>query len=170
MGKFNLSKKDKNYIFAILMLGIALVVSAVFNIIAVTMFDNTIKCLYQVGDDFTFNINSIGAYCQSFALSGNSLPSDRVKQKLVIVLPNENFDNVVLRAKVNLQDSSLVLSGFDDWILSLEDNYYYYSGEMYPNQNIGLCTEIKWENLELKSNTIYFVDVVVEFLYQDNIL
>ena len=60
--------------------------------------------------------------------------------------------------------------GFDGWELNEQKSYYNYNNGFFKNQTIGLCDEIKLgENLSLKSNIIYFMNVTVELFYQDGL-
>ena len=79
--------------------------SVVYNVAGGFGIEYSIECVNEVGDDYTLNLEGIGAKCKSFALKGSSLPDDKIKQKFVVVLPDIDLQNTVLRAKVNLLDS-----------------------------------------------------------------
>ena len=164
-----LNKKDKNYIFSIVILTILLTLSLVYNFVGGFGIEHSVNCVNEVGDDYTLKLTQIGAKSKSFAISGSSLPNDKIKQKFVIVLPDLNCDKKVLRAKVTLMDDFVEINGFDLWIKNEQDNYYYYTGQIYPNQSIGLCDEILWGDIELKNSMVYFIEFVVEFYNQTNI-
>ena len=164
-----LSKKEKNYIFSIVILAILLVLSVIFNIVGGFGIEYSVNCVSEVGDDYTLKLDGIGAKSKSFALMGSSLPSDKVKQKFVIVLPDMDTQNTVLRAKANLLDSDVELLGFDLWQKNEQDGYYYFFGEIYSNQSIGLCSEILWGDVELKNSMVYAIEFVIEFYYSANI-
>ena len=164
-----LSKKDKNYIFSIVILAILLVLSVIYNVVGGFGIEYSVNCASEVGDDYTLKLDGIGAKGKSFALKGSSLPNDKIKQKFVIVLPELGAQNTVLRAKASLLDTDVMLLGFDTWQKDENDGYYYFLGEMYSNQSIGLCSEILWGDVELKNSMVYAVEFVVELYYQSNI-
>ena len=168
--KNKLTKKDKNYIFTIIIITIVLFISLFFNFIGGFNRANIIQYSYEIGDEYILNIDSIGAYSKSFILKGTSLPTDIVKHKFSVKTPNFETNNLILRAKVKIYDKYINLYGFDNWELNIQDNYYYYIGEMYPNQKIGLCNEIEWNDLDLKSNVIYLIDFTIELYYENNIV
>ena len=158
-----LTKKDKNYIFTIIILAILLILSLFYNFIGGFGIEHALNCVSEVGDDYTLNLKQIGAQSKSFALFGSSLPNDKIKQKFVVVLPDMQTDGMLLRAKANLMDTEIVLMGFETWLKNEDDGYYYYSEEIYPNQSIGLCSEISWGDVELKNSMVYFVEFVIEY-------
>ena len=163
------TNKDKNYIFSIVILSILLSLSLIYNFVGGFGIEYSVNCINEVGDDYTLNLKQIGAQSKSFALMGSSLPNDRIKQKFVVVLPDIQTDGMVLRARANLLNTDVFLIGFDLWSKNEDDGYYYYIDEMYPNQSIGLCSELLWGNIELKNNMVYFVEFIVEFYKEASI-
>lgn len=156
----------KNYIFSIVVLSVVLCISLVYNFLGGFNFDNYLKFTYEVGDDAVLKLNGIGAESQAFAIDGTSLPGDTIKQKIQVVLPDMDTTNMILRVKIVLNNKYLVISGFNSWEANLDDNYYYFTGEMYKNQTLGVCSEITLnEDLSLKKDCVYFMTFVVEYYF-----
>lgn len=157
----------KNYIFAIVVLSILLILSLVYNFLGGFAFRNYNKNNLVVGDDYTIKLDGLGASSVSFSLDGSSLPGDRIKQKLQIVIPDIDTKNLILRAKVTLNDNIIEINGFDFWELDEQKKYYNFKNEFFKNQTIGLCDEIKLkQDISLKPNIVYYVNVTVELFNQ----
>ena len=159
----------RNYLFAICILAFLLIVSATYNFMGGFKFDNLMEMNAVVGDDVSIKLNGIGADSKALAISGASLPNDTIKQNIQITLPNIDTTNLVLRAKIILNDTFVTVNGFDFWQLSDAD-YYYFDGEMFKNQTLGLSNEIQIPNdLILDKNTIYFINIIIELFYVDGL-
>lgn len=166
----NLKSENKvNYIFSIIILSIVLCVSLVYNFLGGFKFANINKNFIEVGDDTTIRLTAIGSETVALALDGSSLPNDVIKQNVNVVLPNIDLNNSILRVKIKLLNSYVEILGFDFWELNVEDNYYYFNGEKYSNQTIGICNEIKLPNETLKSNYTYYVNITVELIYSEGL-
>ena len=163
------NKNQINYIFSIVVLSVVLCISLIYNFIGGFKFSNINKNYIEVGDDTTITLSNIGSETISLALDGSSLPNDVVKQNTSVVLPNIDMQNTVLRVKAKLLDGYVELSGFDFWELNLDDNYYYFNGEKYANQTIGICSEIKLPDAMLKNNYTYYVNITVEIFYLEGL-
>ncbi|MBO5884524.1 MAG: hypothetical protein J6Q51_01880 [Clostridia bacterium] len=160
----------KNYIFAITVLSVLLALSLTYNFLGGFSFRNTLKNSFVVGDDYLIKMDEIGSKTVSFAVDGASLPGTVIKHKIQVVLPNLEVDNLILRAKITINNEMVQIFGFDGWELNEQKSYYNYNNGFFKNQTIGLCDEIKLgENLSLKSNIIYFMNVTVELFYQDGL-
>ncbi len=161
-------QKKTNYIFSIVLLCIFLCISLVFNFLGGFKPNTPQKNALYIGQDATILIDGIGATVTSFAINGTSLPNDTISQKVVVTLPNIEPTNITLRAKVMLGTNYLTFNGFDSWVYG-DDNYYYYQGEMYQNQSLGLCNSITLPGVNLDSDTVYYVNFIVEYIYTDGL-
>lgn len=163
-------KIKRNYIFAICILSLLLILSVVYNFMGGFKYDNLVELNNVVGDNIEIKLNGIGAESKAVALSGASLPNDVIKQNIQITLPNIDTTNLVLRAKIVLDDNYLKIYGFNSWQINESDNYYYFDAEIYKNQTVGLSSEIQLkEDLSLDKNKIYFINIVVELFYADGL-
>ena len=155
--------KTKNLIFAVVVLSIMLVASIIYNIMGGFIINQEKNAYLNLGDEYTFNINDLGVYSQSFCVDGTLLPGDVINQKIQLKLPDIDTNNKILRVKVNFLDNRLKIIGIDNW-LTVGD-YYVYNSTIYKNQTIGLCEKIELDkNIPLKSNMLYYLIVSVEFI------
>lgn len=161
-------QKNRNYIYSIVLLSIFLCVSFVLNFFGGFNPHSPQNYALYVGQDTEITITGIGATVTSYAIEGTSLPNDTIVQDVVITLPNIDPTNVTLRAKVMLGTNYVTLQGYSQWQLG-EDNYYYYEGSLYQNQSVGLCSSITLPDVSLKSDTVYYVNLIVEFIYTDGL-
>ena len=160
----------RNYCFSIIILSVLLAVSVAYNIMDGFNFSNKTKFNGVIGESIIINLNDVGSQSKSLAISGACLPNDIIQQKVQIVLPNIDVSNMILRAKVTLNDYQIKISGFDSWVTDESGIYYYYNAEKYKNQTVGLCSEIKLsENLSLDKNTFYYVNFTIELFYADGL-
>ncbi len=130
--------------------------------------DSQKKYALYVGQDTTLSLSGIGASVVSYAIEGTNLPNNTIMQNVTLKLPNIEPNNVTLRAKAMLGNYYLTLSGYSEWEEG-EDNYYYFKGEMYQNQSIGLCTSITISDISLRTDTVYNINIIVEFIYTDGL-
>lgn len=163
-------ENKKNYIFSIIVLSIVLCISLIYNFLGGFDIKNIKNYQYEIGDDAILKPKGVGSEVISFAIDGTSLPGDIVKQKVEVVLPDINTTNLVMRAKFVLSETYLQIFGFNSWQLNDQDNYYYYIDEIYKNQIIGICTDIKLpDDITLKSDLVYYINFVVEIFYLDGL-
>lgn len=155
--------KTKNFIFAIVILSIMLVVSVIYNILGGFCIAYSPKAYLEFGDDYTFNIDDIGVKSEAFLVQGSTLTNLPTKQKIQIKTPNFDIKNAILRVKLQFLDKKVEIFGFNNWEKSGE--YYTYLGKLYQNQTIGLCEEITLSNdVNLRSDTMYYLVVSVEYI------
>lgn len=155
--------KTKNLIFAVVILSIMLIASIVYNILGGFVINQEKNAYLNIGDDYTFNVDSLGVFSQSFCIDGTLLPGDVLNQKIQIKLPDIDTNNKILRVKVQFLNNSLNIYGFDSWV-SVGD-YYVYNSTIYKNQTIGLCEKIELDkDIPLKSNMLYYLIVSVEYI------
>ncbi len=164
-GKFD----KKNYIFSIVLLSIFLCVSLVYNFLGGFNPHAEQKYVSYIGQDTVIKMSQIGSSVSTLAIDGTSLPGDNIMQKVDIVLPNVSTQGMTLRARAMLAGYEVYLSGYTEWE-KREDNYYYFTGEIYQNQNIGLCNSITLPDANLDRNTVYFVEFMVEYFYTEGLL
>ena len=161
-------KQKRNYIFAIVLLSIFLCVSLVYNFMGGFESHSQKKYALYVGQDTTLSLSGIGASVVSYAIEGTNLPNNTIMQNVTLKLPNIEPNNVTLRAKAMLGNYYLTMSGYSEWEEG-EDDYYYFKGEMYQNQSIGLCTSITISDISLRTDTVYNINIIVEFIYTDGL-
>lgn len=167
MDKKEQSVDVKNYIFAIVVLSVLFILSLIYNFLGGFAFRNTVKNNFVVGDDYILKLDGIGSNTVSFALDGSSLPGNVIKQKIQVVLPDFDTKNLILRAKITINEEIIEMSGFEDWVLNEQKTYYIFKNEFFKNQTIGLCDEVKIkESLSLKSNVVYYMNVTIELFNQ----
>lgn len=155
--------KTKNLIFAVVVLSIMLIASIIYNIMGGFIINQEKNAYLNLGDEYTFNINDLGVYSQSFCVEGTLLPGDVINQKIQLKLPDIDTNNKILRVKVNFLDNRLKIIGFDNWLIV--GDYYVYNSTIYKNQTIGLCEKIELDKtIPLKSNMLYYLIVSVEFI------
>ena len=170
MEKDNFKQQKRNYIFAIILLSVFLLGSLIFNFIGGFDFENNVQYQTAIGDDYTIKLENLGAKSVAFALDGTTLPGDTIKQKIQIVMPDVQTQNIILRAKVTLNEKSIEIFGYNFWQFNESDGYYYFNSTMYQNQTLGFCDEIKLsDDLRLKSNIVYYVNVVIELFYSSGL-
>ena len=161
-------KQRKNYIYSIVLLSIFLCVSLVYNFLGGFNPHTQKKYALYVGQDTTLSLSGIGANVVSYAMEGTNLPNTTIIQNVTLKLPDIETNGVTLRAKVMLGNYYLTISGYSDWELR-EDNYYYYTGEMYQNQSVGLCDSVIIPDISLRNDTVYNINFIVEFIYTDGL-
>lgn len=161
-------EKIRNYIFSIVLLSIFLCISLVYNFFGGFNRHSDQKYILYIGQDTEITITGIGATVTSFAIDGTSLPNDNITQNVVLNLPNIEPEGITLRAKIMLGTNFLKMDGFSHWE-QREDNYFYYTQDLYPNQSIGLCNSITLPEVFLRSDTMYYINFVIEYIYTDGL-
>ena len=155
--------KTKNLIFAVVVLSIMLVASVIYNIMGGFIMNQEKNAYLNLGDEYTFNINGLGVFSQSFCVDGTLLPGDVINQKRQVKLPDIDTNNKILRVKVDFLDNQLKILGFDNWMAV--DGYYIYNSTIYKSQTIGLCEKVELDkNIPLKSDMLYYLIVSVEYI------
>lgn len=158
-----LDNKTKNFIFAIVILSIMLVLSIIYNITGGFVLNQEKNAFLEIGDEYVFKINDLGVYSESFCVDGAMLSGDTVKQKIQIKLPDFETANKILRVKITFFNKIVKISGFDTW--TIDGDYYVYNDTLYKNQTLGLCEQIEFDHdISLKNNVLYYLNVSVEYI------
>lgn len=155
--------KTKNFIFAIVILSIMLVVSVIYNLFGGVSVASKTKAYLEIGDNYTFTLDDLGVKSEAFLVQGSTLTNLPIKQKIQIKLPEIQTKNLILRVKLQFLDKNVTILGFDNW--DKNGDYYTYTGELYQNQTIGLCEEIILsDDVNTRSDTLYYFIVSVEYV------
>lgn len=157
-----IDKKTKNFVFAIVVLSLILVLSIIYNFIGGFVINGNINSYLELGDSYTFKLNELGIESEAFLVDGSTILGATTKQKIQIKLPNIAQNNLILRTKITFLGKNVQIAGYDLWAQS--GDYYVYNGEKTANQTIGLCEEIVIENVPLKSDTLYYLMVCIEYI------
>lgn len=157
-----LDKKTKNFIFAIVVLSLMLGLSIIYNFIGGFVINSNTNSYLELGDNYTFKLSGLGTESEAFTVEGSTVLGTTTKQKIQIKLPNFEQNNLILRVKITFLGKNVQISGYDLWTQS--DDYYIYNGEKTANQTIGFCEEIKIDDVPLKSDTLYYLIVCVEYI------
>ena len=166
-----LEKKDKIYIFFIVLLS-ALFVGLFFLTISGWFYkDNSVSNTnLTIGSSAVIEVDRSSAKVLSYNFDGAILGGEEIKQNISI--KNIGDEDVFLRAKISIFSSNHVdpviyLKTNSSWILN-DDGYYYFNDSLKILNTIGLASAFIFSNEEeLASKEDYILTIVVESLSVD---
>lgn len=164
-------KLKNNLIFAICVISALFFISLIFNIrnnfgnSHVSSFFNTF------GEDSKIVFEDKGSQSVVYMFNGDCLPGDIHHQTVSVVLPDMDLTNYTLRAKVYISGvhgtyAFAKIGGYDKWVKSETDNYYYYEDEIFALKTIGVCENIALPEVTISSRYDYSLVVTIE-LFKD---
>ena len=154
------SKNLSNYVYVIVILSILLIVSVIFNFVGGFELHHEKEYVYQIGDDVELKLTDYGAENVSIAFSGYLLCGVKYKQKVCVVMPENDLSGYKLKVKVKIADKPVKIYGYSNW--EEKDGYFEYNNNLYSNLTVGVCDEIQVDDFELKSNMVYYISFVFE--------
>jgi len=153
-----------SYIAVIILLGVCLAVSVVYNFLGGFYYCRVIEYDKMLGEEQTIEITGEGAFACACNFSGSLVVGANINQ--IINVQSSNLDQpLYLRAKYKVNEFDFepgFLFGYTNWIQGT-DGYLYFNQPLTAYTKVGLCNEIKIGiQMELKSSTNYIMLFIVE--------